>query len=464
MNQKKRKYKLSVFLFRRDLRLHDNTALIEACENSETVVPCFLLDRLLLEKDSERYRPNLIQFMFESLRELNKSLESRGSRLYLFDGEDMFREFERLIKILNPEAVFLNEDYTPYSLKRDRKLADICSSSNVDFNQGFDLLLTKPGEVLNNDGQPYRVYSWFFKTAGSLRVRKNRKNNYRNFYSSGIESSRSKKILDELQFSTNDSLAQRGGREKALIRLNNIEDYSHYNEKRDIPSEDATTMLSAHLKFGTVSVREFYWKVKNCLGSENRLLGELYWRDFFAHLAFFYPHVFRSAFNEKYSDLKWENDAEKFGHWCEGKTGFPIVDAGMRQLNKTGWMHNRIRMIVASFLTKDLHIDWKWGERYFASTLVDYDPCSNNGGWQWAASTGADSQPYFRIFNPWRQQERFDPDALYIKRYIPEIKMLGSSAIHNIYMGKYRGNSDYPAPIVDHEREAKIAKETYKSV
>ena len=458
------KYKLSLFIFRRDLRLHDNTALIKACRNSEAVVPCFFLDGELLNRDGKKYRPNLVQFMFESLRELNRSLESRGSRLYLFYGKDIYTEFEKLLSSKSPEAVFLNEDYTPYSLRRDRKLEDICSSRKVDFNSSFDLLLSRPGEVLNNDDEPYRVYSWFFKTARSLRVGKTRKNGYRNFYGSNIERSETTEILDELRFSKNDQLAQRGGRENGLKRLNNIENYSDYNEKRDIPSEDATTMLSAHLKFGTISVREFYWKVRNSLGPGNRLINELYWRDFFAHLAWFFPSVFSRAFNKKYSDLEWENDNGKFEKWCNGLTGFPIVDAGMRQLNTTGWMHNRLRMIVASFLTKDLHVDWRWGERYFASKLVDYDPCSNNGGWQWAASTGADSQPYFRIFNPWRQQQRFDPEAIYIKEYVHELKNVDPSVIHNLYKGQKTEIADYPLPIVDHGVEAGKAREMYKSM
>ena len=204
--------------------------------------------------------------------------------------------------------------------------------------------------------------------------------------------------------------------------------------------------------------------MRNKLGFNNQLITELFWRDFYTHLTHFFPYVFGHSFNKKYELLKWENDKKKFSAWCEGRTGFPIVDAGMRQLNKTGWMHNRVRMIVASFLTKDLHIDWRWGEKYFSSKLVDYDPSSNNGGWQWAASTGADAQPYFRIFNPWRQQERFDPDALYIKEWIPELSDLTPKEIHNLNQNDIFSKTfvDYTYPIVDHKIESEKSKDLYR--
>jgi deoxyribodipyrimidine photo-lyase len=204
--------------------------------------------------------------------------------------------------------------------------------------------------------------------------------------------------------------------------------------------------------------------VENELGRDHTLINELHWRDFFTHIAVVYPYVFKGAFKKKFDSLSWSDDEKLFDAWCKGKTGFPIVDAGMRELNTTGYMHNRVRMIVSSFLVKDLHIDWKWGERYFASQLVDYDPCVNNGNWQWAASTGADSQPYFRIFNPWLQQKKFDPDCLYIKKWIPELEGLSPKVIHSMDKGQQLMGVDYPQPIVDHSKERNVALAAFKSV
>ena len=241
---------------------------------------------------------------------------------------------------------------------------------------------------------------------------------------------------------------------------------TNYDEERNYPSLSATTGLSAYNKFGLCSVREFFYAVVDQFSEGHTLISELYWRDFFTHIGFHHPKVFGHCFHEKYEKLHWKNDESLFQCWCEGRTGFPIVDAGMRELNATGYMHNRVRMIVASFLCKDLHIDWRWGERYFAQKLIDYDPCVNNGNWQWAASTGCDAQPYFRIFNPWLQQKKFDKEALYIKKWIPNLNNLSSSSIHNLYKEKARqkNSSDYPAPIVDHFVESKKAKEMFAAL
>ncbi len=457
-------YKLSLFIFRRDLRLTDNTALLEACKRSKSVIPAFFLDHRLVDPSGNKFRPNLLQFMFESLEELDEALSARGSRLYLFYGDDLSKVLETLLENSGIESVFVNEDYTPFSLNRDASFRDICDNYGVDFNSRFDLLLTRPGNVLNSNNEPYKVFSWFFRTAGVQGVREPENNNYRNFYKAKIASEKRLYISEKILTRRNPSLAQRGGRENALEKLNDFSQHRDYDQNRNYPAVEGTTKLSAHLKFGTISVRELYWKIKNNLDEGNRLINGLYWRDFFAHLCYFYPHVFTSAFNSKYNSLEWENDTRKFEKWCSGNTGFPIVDAGMRELNKTGWMHNRVRMIVASFLTKDLHIDWKWGERYFASKLVDYDPCSNNGGWQWAASTGADAQPYFRVFNPWLQQKRYDPDAIYIKNFVSELTSLDAEDIHRLY--EYEGSLPvgYPRPLVDHGEEADKAKKYYKAV
>ncbi len=251
-----------------------------------------------------------------------------------------------------------------------------------------------------------------------------------------------------------------GGRRQALAIFDALENLKEYQNRRDYPALASTSLLSAHLKFGTVSIREAFYAVQCALGVDHPLLRQFYWRDFFTHIAYHFPEVFGHAFVRKYDALPWRNDQARFYTWAEGRTGFPIVDAGMRELNQTGYMHNRVRMITASFLVKDLHISWRWGERYFAQHLVDYDPCVNNGNWQWAASTGCDAQPYFRIFNPWLQQQKFDADCEYIYRWIPELRPFPPEVIHR--WDKKFAACDYPKPIVDHRFESEKAKEMFR--
>ncbi|MCM2325813.1 MAG: DNA photolyase family protein, partial [Candidatus Woesearchaeota archaeon] len=265
--------------------------------------------------------------------------------------------------------------------------------------------------------------------------------------------------LDEVTYVKNPQLITHGGRKEGLKILSSLGRFAGYSEDRNYPSRELTTKLSPHNKFGTLSIRETYYEITRQLGEFSVLLNELYWRDFFTHIGYFFPHVFGHAFKNKYDNIKWKDDELKFKAWCEGKTGFPIVDAGMRELNSTGFMHNRVRMITASFLIKDLHIDWRKGEKYFATKLIDYDPCVNNGNWQWAASTGCDAQPYFRIFNPWLQQERYDYECRYIKRWLPELKDIGYKSIHNIKNEPVKG---YVSPIIRHDIEKDIALEMYK--
>lgn len=236
----------------------------------------------------------------------------------------------------------------------------------------------------------------------------------------------------------------------------------NYAETRDFPALQSTSQLSAHLKFGTVSVREVFYAVVQALGEEHPLLRQLYLRHFFTHIAYYFPKVFGHAFIDKFDKVAWDNNLEIFQAWAAGKTGFPIVDAAMRDLNATGNMHNRLRMVVASFLVKDLHISWRWGERYFAQHLLDYDPCLNNGNWQWAASTGCDAQPYFRIFNPWLQQQKFDPDCVYIYQWLPELRGVPAKVLHNWHKTHY--GDFYPAPIIDHSQAAEITKARFKSM
>jgi deoxyribodipyrimidine photo-lyase len=293
-------------------------------------------------------------------------------------------------------------------------------------------------------------------------------NTYSNYYSMDtvpdeIEDRTKEDIYNQILETHNPRIYSRGGRSQCLKILKNMKKNQDYPNNKDYPAKEATTGLSAHNKLGTCSIREIYHTMKENLGNSSPLLRQLYWRDFFTYIVYHFPHVFKQPFQHKFRRMVWKRDPEKFRVWCNGKTGFPIVDAGMRQLNITGFMHNRVRLIVASFLTKDLHPDWKLGERYFAERLVDYDPCVNNGNWQWAASVGCDAQPYLRIFNPWLQQKKFDPQCIYIKRFVPELMHLPPKAIHEIYKNyrHVKQELDYPRPIVDHESERKIAMNLY---
>lgn len=455
-----KKYELSLHIFRRDLRLDDNTALIRACDLSDYVIPCFILDDRQLYNNPYR-GDNAVQFMIQSLRDLNNELVKKGSRLYLFKGiaEDVV---ETLIKEENINAVFFNRDYTPFSTMRDGKIREICKRYNRDCNIYADALMNEPEMVVTQDGRPYTIYSHYLKKARMFAVSSPLKNKFNNYYTKNIKSEEPHSILDTIIVNENPHLFLKGGRKEALNLLLKIAHLQHYDETRNIPAVQGTSLLSAHIKFGTVSIREVYHTANNHLKNPDSFINELYWRDFFTSIAFHFPHVFKGAFHKQYDALQWANDKEKFELWTNGLTGFPIVDAGMRQLNTTGWMHNRVRMIVASFLVKDLHIDWRWGERYFATKLIDYDPSVNNGNWQWAASTGCDAQPYFRIFNPWLQQKKYDPECEYIKRWIPELQIVSLKDIHNwVYSGS---SVKYPKPILDHVIESSYAKGIYKSI
>lgn len=454
-------YQLSLHIFRRDLRLEDNTALIEALSLSELVIPCFIFDKRQIENNDYKSN-NALQFMANSLHELDLALQAKGGRLYCFYGraEEVVK---KLIAELGINAVFHNRDYTPFSRQRDSEIEKICQSHQIAYHCYADALLHEPEEVLKNDGSPYTVYTPALRKALTLAVRAPLKNNYRNYYNSVI-SLADKNTLDKLRKIQNPNLLVHGGRKEAHALLKKFPSLKDYKLRRDFPMLAATSKLSAHLKFGTTSARECYAVICKELGKHHTLINQLHWRDFFTHIAFHFPHVFKGSFHEKYDRLPWHHNEKHFQAWCAGQTGFPIVDAGMRELNTTGYMHNRVRMIVASFLTKDLHINWQLGEKYFATQLVDYDPALNNGNWQWSASTGCDAQPYFRIFNPWLQQEKFDPDCLYIKRWVPELADVPCKVIHSLYKQETVQIKNYPAPIVSHAVESQKAKLMYKNV
>ena len=458
-----KQYIKSLFIFRRDLRLEDNTALIKALSESEQVIPCFIIDsRQISEKNKYRGEKTL-QFMVESLEDLSRSLKKKGSKLYYFYGESE-KVIRDLITKVKPDALYLNKDYTIFSRKRDSAIQKVCIKKTVEFIECEDALLTPPGSVLKDNGTPYTVYTPFYKKAmASVEVPKPKKNRFRNFYSGSIKGSFSNP-KKEIKFKSVKKLYTSGGRKAGLKLLSKLKSLKKYKEERNIPALDVTSGLSAHHKFGTISVRETYHAAKKLFGIKCTFISELYWRDFFTHVSYYNPHVYNGSFRKEYDKLDWENSKKLFDAWCEGRTGYPIVDAGMRELLETGYMHNRVRMIVASFLTKDLLISWRWGERWFAKHLIDYDPAVNNGNWQWAASTGCDAQPYFRIFNPWLQQKKFDPECLYIKKWVAELKPFDPKQIHALEKEKSQIPAIYPAPIVDHYERRDDALDMYKEV
>jgi deoxyribodipyrimidine photo-lyase len=455
-----KKFKLSIHIFRRDLRLHDNTALLAALDQSDQVLPVFIFDERQLSNPFKGN--NSLQFMIESLNELNIQLLERGSKIQYFRGISE-EEIKRLLDEIPVEAVFVNRDYTPFSLMRDDKIAGVCAKKKVCFSSYSDALLTEPEQVLKNDGEPYTIFTPFMNKARELSVPQPASNDFTNFFSGKISIQNDKFDPGTILPDKKKDLLLKGGRREGKTLLANLKDLSDYDELRNIPSVMGTSLLSAHHKFGTVSIRETYHKVFGLFGKEHTLINELYWRDFFTHIAFHFPHALGKPFRPKYENIKWENNKEKFEHWCKGTTGFPIVDAGMRELVATGYMHNRVRMIVASFLVKDLHIDWLWGERFFANHLIDYDPAVNNGNWQWAASTGCDAQPYFRIFNPWSQQFKFDRQCIYIKKWVPELAGYNAKEIQEIEFSPLTV-LNYPSPMVNHREESNISKEIYRKL
>lgn len=458
-----KRFKKALFIFRRDLRLQDNTALNAALEHAEKVVTVFIFDPKQVGSKNPYRSQNAIQFMVESLQDLEKECKAKKGRLYLFYGDTM-RTISSIVRSEKVDAIFVNLDYTPFAIKRDRDIEKLCAKKKIEFNSFHDeLLIGNPNSIMTGSKTPYGVYSAFYKKASStIKVDAPEKLKKGDFFTSAIKGSESSSIYKKVLSKENPDLKVNGGRKNAEKILRGLKKYKKYTQERNFPALDATTHLSAFHKFNVISIRESYHAIKKALGSRTLLLKELYWRDFFTYVAYHSPYVFGKPYHKKYENLVWSKSKKDFKAWCEGKTGFPIVDAGMRQMNATGWMHNRVRMIVASFLVKDLHINWLWGEKYFATQLVDYDPAVNNGNWQWAASTGCDAQPYFRIFNPWTQQKKFDPKCEYIKKWIPELKDVDPKVIHTWFKDSHEPIKRYPAPMVDHDVERKLTLKMYK--
>ena len=424
---------IHVFWFRRDLRLNDNAALYHALNSGKSVLPIFIFDPEILKELPEK--DARVTFIYALLNQINQKQEKQGSQLLIKQGKPL-SVFKDLIQEFEIAAVYTNRDYEPYAIQRDQEVKNFLESKHIIFHEFKDQVIFEKSEVSKQDGSPYTVYTPYSKIW--LQKFKERK----------IESFPSEDHLDKLikaETGPKLNLKDLGFKQSEItvpgfdISKNLIENYS---KTRDVPSTEGTSHLGPYLRFGTVSIRELARKAANF---EETFLKELIWREFFMQILYHFPHVVDQSFKPAYDKIEWLNDETQFKKWCEGKTGYPMVDAGMRQLNQTGYMHNRVRMVVASFLCKHLLIDWRWGEAYFAEKLLDFELSSNNGNWQWAAGTGCDAAPYFRVFNPASQQEKFDPDWIYIKKWVPEF-----------------GTHQYPEPIVDHKFARERAIKTYK--
>jgi deoxyribodipyrimidine photo-lyase len=468
---------LVLFWHRRDLRLSDNVGLTAASQESNKLVGVFCLDPKILTGD--RIAPARIKYMIGCLRSLQQHYAEVGSQLFILHDSpsDAIPKFARAI---GAKTVFWNRDVEPYARQRDREVADALKQAGIPFKTCWDLLLHAPGEIQTQSGDPYKVYTPFWKNwklqakaepypaPSHLEGLNDRERETAN--NAGAIALPSAK---DLGYTWDDPLLLEPGETAATDRLNEFCDTAiwDYRDQRNFPAIDGTSRLSAALKFGAIGIRTV-WNASaevfnQCRSDEARdnvqtWQQELAWREFYAHAMYFFPELAEGPYRSEWQDFPWENNSENFQAWCEGRTGYPIVDAAMRQLNQTGWMHNRCRMIVASFLTKDLIIDWRWGEQYFMQTLFDGDLCSNNGGWQWSASSGMDPKP-LRIFNPASQAQKFDPEAEYIRQWLPE---LSSVETEYLVTGKIpagdREAADYPAPIVDHKQRQREFKALYK--
>lgn len=452
----------ALFIFRRDLRLADNLGLLAALEASEQVMPAFIFDPRQIERDQNEYFSEAaFQFLLNSLAELDSALREHASQLYVFHGNPA-AIVEMLIKEDGVDVVHVNKDYTPFARTRDKEIADICEQAGVGFERHNDLTLSPIEDIRTGQEKLYTVFTPFMKNAATHGVAKPQPNNFANYYTESTKTPTAP-LGDFTADTAGMNLLLSGGRAEGLTILKDNQYLRSYKERRNLPADHGTSRLSAHHKFGTISIRESYHMAAEHSGKGCHFISELYWRDFYYYIAYFFPIVFQQSFLPWAKHIAWVNNEDQFAAWCAGRTGVPMVDAGMRELNQTGWMHNRTRMVVASYLTKNLLIDWRWGERYFASKLIDYDPAQNNGGWQWSASTGADPRP-LRIFNPYTQATNYDPDAVYIKQWVPELadaddKLLADGKTQD-FSGLF---SAYPAPLVDQKESFHRAREIYKA-
>lgn len=447
-----------LFIFRRDLRIKDNTGLDYAMDNYDKVIPIFIFTPEQIDKNSF-FSENSVQFMCESLKHVNKSLRKEGSKLHIFRGDniDVLKKINKQKKI---DAIIFNMDYTPYAKKRDKKIEKFGEENNIDVIKLEDYLLSNIGDLNKKDGTPYEIFTPFKNNALEKKVRKPNRKLIKNVVTSNLKTNKM------ISYVENSNLSVNGGRKNGLKILKGLKKYNEYDKKRNCLDYN-TTRLSAYIKYGCVSIREVYYKIKKTFGKKDGLMAQIYWREFYFYIAYYYPEVLEGKnFNKKYDNIKWETNKTNYKKWAQGKTGYPVVDAGMNELNTTGYMHNRARLITSNFLNRLLGYHWTLGEKYFARQLVDYDPSVNNGNWQWIASTGVDPKPYFqRLFNPIIQSEKFDPDAEYIKKWCPELKEIKPSHLHNWekYYKLY-DLKDYPDPIVEYKKAREKSVKMYRKV
>lgn len=421
--------KVAVHWFRRDLRLEDNTALSAACASGLPVLPVFIFDRNILDElDAEDAR---VTFIHSVLSDIQRNLNEAGCGLQTYHATPA-DAWNQLTEEFEIAEVYCNDDYEPYARQRDKEIADFVASKGIAFKTFKDHVVFEKDEVVKDDGNPYTVYTPYSRKWLAR------------FENTAIDQLGSP---DLSCFAPGTgklvSLEAMGFKESSIhVPAYTLEKVSRYEATRDFPAQEGTSLLGTHLRFGTVSVRSMFAET---MGESLTFAKELIWREFFMQILWHFPRVVNENFKTKYNGIQWLNSENDFERWCQGNTGYPMVDAGMRELNATGFMHNRVRMVVASFLCKHLLIDWRWGEAYFAARLNDYELASNNGNWQWAAGTGCDAAPYFRVFNPASQATKFDPKFEYIKKWVPEIS-----------------NGTYGAPMIDHAFARKRAIDTYK--
>ncbi len=425
---------VSVFWFRRDLRLNDNAAFYHALKSGIKVLPLFIFDTEILSELPQN--DARVTFIHNTIASLKKELQNLNSDIWVEFGKPI-QVWKKLFNTYSITSVFCNHDFEPYANHRDQMIADLATENGASFKSFKDHVIFEKDEVLKDDGKPYTVFTpysrkWKKKlNALYLKSYPNQKyySNLLHFKADHFPS------LNDLGFKPSEIEFP------ALAVNENL--ISTYDKTRDFPAKKGTSKLGLHLRFGTISIRKL---AQEALALNETYLNELIWRDFYAMILHHFPQVTSKAFKPKYDLINWRNNKADFEAWCKGQTGYPIVDAGMRELNNTGYMHNRVRMIVASFLTKHLLIDWRWGEAYFAKKLLDFDLASNNGGWQWAAGSGCDAAPYFRVFNPELQTKKFDPNLAYIRKWVPEFQSL-----------------NYPKPIVDHKMARERVLAAYKA-
>ena len=457
---------MNLFLHHRDIRYQDNTTMIKMYKDlDEPIVPIFIFPPEQIDPKKNKYfSNNLVQFMCESLEELDEAYKKKKSKIHLFEGDNI-EVLDKIHKKHKIKSLGFNIDYSPYAKERDNKIKKWCEKNDITCYSEEDLLLVDILEGKSKSktsDQPYKVFTPFMRhLRASYRVEKidNTKVKYAKFnpqIKGELKTEEMKKF-----YKKNNDLNVESGREEAKKKLKLLKIQKDYDKCRNFLTYN-TSHLSAYINLGLLSIREVYHHAMEKLGGKSGFITELYWRDFYYNILHFFGHVIGKSFRPEYDKIKWRNDSKQFKAWCDGKTGFPVVDACMRQMNTIGWMHNRGRMIVASFLTKDLLIDWKKGEKYFANKLMDYNMSANNGGWQWAAGSGTDAQPYFRIFNPWTQSENFDKDCEYIKKWIPELKDVENKHIHHWDKFCKEYDVDYPEPIVDHKKERENTLKVYK--